>query len=452
MKKVVVNIARFVLAVVLILSGFVKAVDPLGTQYKITDYLDALHLGQYVPDTLALGASILLSALEFILGTLLMLAIRRRTVSLLVLLLMSVMTLITLWLAVANPISDCGCFGDALVLTNWQTFFKNVILLVLSLAVWKWPLSMVRFLSRSKQWIVINYTAVFILVVSGWSLYDLPYFDFRPYHIGANIPEGMAIPDDAEQPQFETTFIMERNGERREFTTDNYPDSTWTFVDSKTVQTSAGYVPPIHDFSMTLVDTGADITDSLLNLQSYVFLLVAPTLEMADDSRLDLINEVHAYAQEYDYPFYCLTASGTKAITIWREQTGAEYPFCHTDETTLKTIIRSNPGLLLMKNGTIIRKWSHNRLPDEYALNAPLEKLELGQLPDDSVPGKILVVLLWYVLPLLLLSLIDRYWEIKSFFSYTTNNKKNNEKENRSRQLENEPEPAGGHCPGQGVE
>ena len=144
MKKVVVNIARFVLAVVLILSGFVKAVDPLGTQYKITDYLDALHLGQYVPDTLALGASILLSALEFILGTLLMLAIRRRTVSLLVLLLMSVMTLITLWLAVANPISDCGCFGDALVLTNWQTFFKNVILLMLSLAVWKWPLSMVR--------------------------------------------------------------------------------------------------------------------------------------------------------------------------------------------------------------------------------------------------------------------------------------------------------------------
>ena len=452
MKKVVVNIARFVLAVVLILSGFVKAVDPLGTQYKITDYLDALHLGQYVPDTLALGASILLSALEFILGTLLMLAIRRRTVSLLVLLLMSVMTLITLWLAVANPISDCGCFGDALVLTNWQTFIKNVILLMLSLAVWKWPLSMVRFLSRSKQWIVINYTAVFILVVSGWSLYDLPYFDFRPYHIGANIPEGMAIPDDAEQPQFETTFILERNGERREFTTDNYPDSTWTFVDSKTVQTAAGYVPPIHDFSMTLVDTGADITDSLLNLQSYVFLLVAPTLEMADDSRLDLINEVHAYAQEYDYPFYCLTASGTKAITIWREQTGAEYPFCHTDETTLKTIIRSNPGLLLMKNGTIIRKWSHNRLPDEYALNAPLEKLELGQLPADSVPGKILVVLLWYVLPLLLLSLIDRYWEIKSFFSYTTNNKKNNEKENRSRQLENEPEPAGGHCPGQGVE
>jgi triosephosphate isomerase len=127
---------------------------------------------------------------------------------LLVLLLMSVMTLITLWLAVANPISDCGCFGDALVLTNWQTFFKNVILLVLSLAVWKWPLSMVRFLSRSKQWIVINYTAVFILVVSGWSLYDLPYFDFRPYHIGANIPEGMSIPADAEQPQFETTFIL----------------------------------------------------------------------------------------------------------------------------------------------------------------------------------------------------------------------------------------------------
>ena len=395
---------------VLILSGFVKAVDPLGTQYKIADYLGALHLAQYIPDAMMLGASVLLSAFEFMLGTLLLLAIRRRTVSLLTLLLFLVMTPLTLWLALANPVSDCGCFGDALVLTNWQTFWKNVVLLALALIVWRYPLQMVRFVSQSNQWIVINYTAIFILVVSGWSLYDLPYFDFRPYHIGANIRQGMEIPDDAEQPQFETTFILEKDGQRQEFTTDNYPDSTWTFIDSKTVQLSEGYVPPIHDFSITRVSDGEDITDSLLNVPGYVFLLVSPQLRFADDSQLDLINQIYEYAEDNGYPFYGLTASGDKDIEHWQERTGAEYPFCQTDETTLKTVIRSNPGLLLLKNGTVIRKWSHNRLPDEYALTAPLEKLETGQIPEDSVPGKILVILLWYVLPLALLVLGDRWW------------------------------------------
>ena len=120
MKKVIVNIARAVLAVVLILSGFVKAIDPLGTKYKIGDYLEALHLSEYIPEAMMLGGSILLSAMEFMLGILLLLAIRRRTASLITLLLFLVMTPLTLWLAVGNPVSDCGCFGDAIVLTNWE--------------------------------------------------------------------------------------------------------------------------------------------------------------------------------------------------------------------------------------------------------------------------------------------------------------------------------------------
>ena len=177
MKGVLVNIARAILAITLILSGFVKAVDPLGTQYKITDYLEALQLVQYVPEVVTLGASVLLSTVEFMLGTLLLLAIRRRLVSWLVLLLFVIMTPLTLWLALTNPISDCGCFGDAVVLTNWQTFAKNVVLLILAVIVWRGAQVMVRFVSRSNQWIVISYTAVFILVVSnieiihrGWTV------------------------------------------------------------------------------------------------------------------------------------------------------------------------------------------------------------------------------------------------------------------------------------------
>ena len=460
MKKTAVNAARLLLAVTFILSGFVKAVDPLGTQYKIADYVEAMHLGGLVPGFVTLTASILVSAVEFGLGICLLFAIRRRLVSRVVLLVMVLMTALTLWLALANPISDCGCFGDAVVLTNWQTFAKNVVLLGCAAVVWRWPMEMVRFISKSNQWIVTNYTALFILAVSGWALYDLPQFDFRPYHVGVNIPQGMAIPDDAPQPEFETTFIMEKNGRRERFTADNYPDSTWVFVDSETRQVSPGYTPPIHDFYVTRISDGEDITDSLLATKGYLFLLIAPHLENADDSQLDLINQMYEYAQEHGYPFVCLTASGERGIDRWRDRTGAEYPFAQSDETTLKTVIRSNPGLLLLHDGTIIRKWSHNRLPDEYRLTAPLEQLEEGHMPDDTVPGKILTILLWYILPLLVLTLADRLWAWSRWLKkkeqsntvYQILKRKEHEKEDCSRQLEDEPEPARGHRPGQGTE
>ncbi len=409
MRKVLVNSCRLVLALTFILSGFVKAVDPLGTQYKLNDYLEAMHLDAMVPDLATLAGSVLLAAMEFCLGVFLLFAIHRRLVSRLLVLVMGIMTALTVWIYIADPVSDCGCFGDAVVLTNGQTLLKNIILLAAAIVVALWPLDMMRFISKTNQWIVINYTTVFILIIEGYALYDLPQFDFRPYHVGANIMKGMEIPEGAEQPEFETTFIMEKNGERREFGLDNYPDSTWTYIDTKTIQTKQGYVPPIHDFSMTSLD-GEDLTEEILTNQGYTFLLVSPHLEDADDSQLDLINQVYEYAEDNGYPFYCLTASGEQGINRWRDITGAEYPYCLTDETTLKTVIRSNPGMLLLKDGTIIRKWSHNRLPDEYALDKPLEQSELGQMPEDSVPKKIITILLWYVLPLLMLTIADRLW------------------------------------------
>ena len=409
MRKIAVNIARLLLALTFILSGFVKAVDPLGTQYKIGDYLEVMHLGSFASDFLTLAASVCQSAVEFVLGICLLFAIRRRLVTRLTLAIMVVMTLLTLWLALTDPISDCGCFGDALVLTNWQTFWKNVVLLVAAAIVCRWPLDMARMISRSNQWIVLNYATLFIIFIAGYSLYYLPMFDFRPYHIGANIKEGMEMPEGAAMPKFETTFILEKDGQRQEFTADNYPDSTWTFIDSKTVQTEKGYVPPIHDFSI-VTDEGDDITDEVLGYEGYTFLLVSPHLENADDGELDQINQVYEYSQEHGYPFYCLTASTEQAIQFWMDITGAEYPFCSADETTLKTVIRSNPGLLLLKQGTVIRKWSHNALPGETDLSQPLEKSRLGQMLADSVPGKIAKLLLWFVLPLMLLTIADRLW------------------------------------------
>ncbi len=356
-----------VLAVVLTFSGFVKAVDPLGTQYKLQDYLTALHLQAMAPDFATLAASVLLSALEFFLGICLFFGIRRILSKTLTLLLMLVVTPLTLWVALADPVSDCGCFGDAFILTNWQTFGKNIVLLAMALIVWKWPQDIIRFISSSSQWLVTTYSAVFIVSVSGWSLYDLPYLDFRPYHIGTDLRTGWQKMMDGEESPY-TEFFIER------------------------------------------VRDGEDITDSLLNQKGYLFLLVAPHVEQADDSQLDLINQMYEYADEYGYPFYALTASGEKGISFWRDITGAEYPFCQTDEIVLKTIIRSNPGLVLLKDGVIIRKWSHNSLPDEYELTDRLEKLEIGKIDKETMAQKILVVVLWYLLPLLLLTIADRLW------------------------------------------
>ena len=408
--KMIVNLCRIIVAVTFIFSGFVKAIDPIGTQYKLQDYLGAIGMAGILPNWTLLAVAVFLAAIEFCIGIFLLFAIQRRLISKLTVAFMAFMMIVTVWIVVADPVKDCGCFGDALHLTNTETLIKNIVLLVCSLAIMYRPLAMFRFVSKSNQWIVTNYTIVFILVSSGLSLYYLPIFDFRPYHIGVNIPRGMEIPKGAKLPQFNTTFIMEKNGQRKEFTLDNYPDASWKFIDSKTVQTSEGYIPPIHDFSITDNKTGLDLTNSVLSHKGYTFLLIAPHLETADDSNFGDIDRLYEYAQSYDIPFYCLTASTTKAIKRWIDLTGAEYPFCITDEAVLKTIIRSNPGLLLLKDGTIINKWSHNNLPNEAKLSRPISQSSLGKMPKDSVPAKILEIVLWFILPLTLLTLADRLW------------------------------------------
>ena len=409
-KKLTVNLGRLIVAVTFIFSGYVKAIDPLGTQYKITDYLQPLGLSGIVPDWMTLTASVALSTLEFSIGIFLLFAIRRRLTTKISLLFMVVMTLITTWIAIANPVKDCGCFGDAIKLTNFETLGKNIILLAISILLWRFPLQMVRFISKPTQWIVINYTILFSVALSTWSLWSLPLFDFRPYHIGANIEKGMEIPEGAKQPQFETTFILEKNGEQKEFTIDNYPDSTWKFIDSKTIQTEEGYVPPIHDFSIEDTKNGEDITQEVLHDKGYSFLLISPNLAMADDSNFGTIDQIYEYAEDHGYRFICLTASTEKEIAKWQNITGAEYPFYTTDATTLKTMIRSNPGLMLLHNGTIIQKWSHNELPAEDLLAKPLEKSEYGKLPAKGMTRKILQTVLWFLLPLVLLTIADRLW------------------------------------------
>ena len=410
LRITVVNVCRFVLAATFIFSGYVKAIDPLGTLYKLKDYAAAMSLNGLLPDWMLVGVAIALGALEFALGVFMLFAVRRHVVSRITLAFMTAMTVLTLWIFVADPVKDCGCFGDALKLTNGETLLKNIVLSACAaLVAWR-PVDMARFISRSNQWIVRYYTVAYIVITSVYCLYTLPIFDFRPYHVGMNIKQGMEIPESAEQPEFESTFLLRKNGETREFTLDNYPDSTWEYVDTRTVQTKKGYEPPIHDFALTSCDTGEDITEQVLTKKGYTFLLVSPRLAVADDSNFGDIDQIYEYAEENGADFYCVTASANDEIERWRDLTGAEYHFCNADETTLKTMIRSNPGLMLLKDGTIIGKWSHNTLPQTDDLTAPLQQLTIGKAQNDSTTKRLLIVLLTFFLPLSALTLADRLW------------------------------------------
>ena len=408
---VITTVCRFVLAIVFIFSGFVKAIDPLGTQYKIQDYFDAFGWAGIFPDNIPFLASVLLGMLEFCLGVYLFFGIRRIIAPRTVVAVMAVMTPLTFWLALDNPVSDCGCFGDAVVLTNWETFGKNVVLLVMSLVVLKWrkrifPLATTRF-----DWLIALYGFLYIFCMTIYCYRHLPVFDFRPYYVGADIRQGMEIPEGKEPTEFETRFVLQKDGVEKEFTLENYPDSTWTFVDSRTVVKKKGYEPPIHDFSMIRYEDGEDITEQVLADERYTFLLVAHQLEQASDSRIDLINELYDYCLEYGYAFYCLTSSSDEDILKWQEDTGAEYPFCLMDNITLKTMVRSNPGLILLKKGVVIHKWNVVDFPDEYQLSRSLEELPLGEISQKPFSNRLFGVFVWFAFPLFLMCMSDLAWE-----------------------------------------
>jgi triosephosphate isomerase len=402
----VVNASRLLLSVTFILSGTVKLIDPRGTEYKIQDYLAALGLGDTLFASIPLLLAVLFSACEFVIGIYMLFGIQRRLTSTAMILFLSFMTPLTLYLAVVNPITDCGCFGDAIKLTNWQTFGKNVVLFAAAILVLRYYRLMRRAMTRRHQWTVSIYSWTFAFVFAFINLYYLPIVDFRPYHIGADLKK--ALTSDV---QYVTTFILEKDGVQREFTLEEYPDSTWTFIDSKT--TTIGEESKnsgIETLQILSVETGEDITPQVIMDPGYVFLLVAPYLEKADDSMMERLISLHDYCVENSYQLLCLTSSGEESIAHWIELTGAEYPFCYTDAEVLKTMVRSNPGLMLLHNGVVVNKWSQSSIPGEEELTAPVEELPAFHPAKRSLQQKALRIFLWYILPLILFALADNLW------------------------------------------
>lgn len=372
-KTIITGICRTLLGLVFIFSGAVKAIDPLGTVYKIEDYLKAF--GGIFTDLLPLAEAAAwgLIILELLLGVCMILNVRTQWTSWISLLFYCVMTPLTLYIALTNPVSDCGCFGDAVVLTNWQTFWKNVVLILLAImlvalrgsirSLWVWWM----------ECLIALLTILAAMAFMAWTNNHLPIKDFRPYKIGNHIPTLMEYPEDAEPDQYEISFVYAKDGIEQTFTLENYPkgDSTWTFVRQESKLIKKGYEPPIHDLEIMNVDY-EDITWDILESEEPVTLVVMYDLAKADKEQISKIEQLYnAELQRscaellnsdevaLNSTMYILTGSSTnEIITFSMEHPALSDCICTCDPVTLKTIVRANPGVIVVQNGVVIDKYN----------------------------------------------------------------------------------------------
>lgn len=359
-------IARYVLGATFIFSGFVKVVDPWGFAYKLQDYFVAFHVDWL--NGLALLFALLLSAAELFFGLLLILDEWRPVGVWGVAGFMLFFTPLTFVLAVWNPVSDCGCFGDVVKLSNWATFWKNLVLclFLLPLLLGRWKRDSFTFpTQRWRQYLLRGVLALLCLAPGLFALRHLPLLDFRPYHLGASILEGMAIPEGAPEDEYLTTFIYEKNGEQREFNESNYPwdDSTWTYVSSTTELVREGYKPPIANFIL-LDSTGQDVAQSKVLAHEYAFLAVSPFLEEISAQAKLRLQALRAHAQTQHVPLYLASSSSYQVQHEFKQGDGSHFHMLTGDERVLKTVIRAKPGVVLFHQGVVIGKWNWRDLPD----------------------------------------------------------------------------------------
>jgi len=358
-------LSRVVLGIIFVFSGFVKAVDPLGSAYKFSDYFTAFRIGFL--DVAALPLGVGLSAFEMVVGMALILGYRRQVVVHVVIWFMFFFTLLTLVLALFNPVSDCGCFGDALILTNWQTFLKNLVLMLFVLVLFFGRKADQDRGSRAGEWTVIALLFAGACLFSVWNYRHLPLVDFRPYDMGTVIADEMVVPEGSPVDEYETTleYRNRTTGETETFTIEDYPDDTilWEFVNSESRLVKRGDEPPIHDFAI-MDGEGNDLVDQILADPGYSLLMICHDLSKASESALVAATEWSRLERlAGDFSFYPVTASTTASVEAIATSLDLGYSFFAGDEIMLKTIVRSNPGYMMIHNGAIVGKWGYRDFP-----------------------------------------------------------------------------------------
>ena len=409
--NIVLTAARILFGITFVFSGFVKAVDPIGFAYKIEDYLIAFQLIPFIP--LALTFAVTLILVELLLGVFILLGLYRKLSTAMGVLFMAVMTPMTLYIAIKNPVEDCGCFGDALVISNWDTFYKNIVLVLLAVLLLVYHKRIKPLFTNKSKGLVVGFVFLFSLLFCLYNIFYLPIMDFRPYKVGVNIAEQMEN-DVSNGDVYENIYIYEKDGVEEEFTEDNFPweDSTWTFVDYQSKLIKEGEKPLIDEFYITAYAKdgagafvkGGDITDDILTNKVVLF-VVSLSLDDAREKGMKQIIALADYAADNDIELLVATSSEAAAIEQWHREWGnPKVGYGLMDELTLKTIVRSNPGMLLLNEGTIVGKWSSRRLPNQRQLEGMVAKLKTEEksLPiNNNSTASLLIICAIFVIPLL---------------------------------------------------
>ena len=368
--RVFYTLSRYLVGLILIFSGAIKINDPVGTQIKLEEYFSLFSTDfTSIFEILipyALMISVFLCCLEIVIGVALIINYKMRLISKILLGLIVFFTFLTFYSAYFNKVTDCGCFGDAIKLTPWQSFYKDLILLSFSLIIY-FLHSKLRYQDGFfkikifednvfKNGVII-FISVISLIISYTAINFLPFVDFRPYKVGNYIPDLM-------QPSEELkySYIMEKNGRNYEF--DNYPnDESFTFKEIKLLNPEAE--PKISDYSLWNED--GDFTNESF-LGNKLFIVIHDVNKLGIDRRK--INEFITKLKKLksDINFWVepivLTSSDSKSLSSFLDKNKISIKSIYGDATVLKTMIRSNPGFLLMRNGTVRGKWHFNKFPD----------------------------------------------------------------------------------------
>ena len=366
MKQKLLVIARWIVGIVFTFSGFVKGIDPMGFQYKLNDYLEALHL--QVLEFFSFPGALLLPFAEFAIGITLLTGVLIRLSTKLTLIFMLFFTPFTLYIALKNPVTDCGCFGDALVISNWQTFYKNIVLIFLAVILLINRKNLHFIATEKYRKIAFTFLLLSYLFVVYWSYNHEPIFDFRPYKVGVNIPDGMKTPAGSPTDVYQNIYHYRNriSNEVKQFSDSDFPwkdTINWKFESmDPPLLLKKGYQPPIHDFSIQTIDQ-ENVTDFYLQDSLFTFFVIAYDLEKSSNKKQKELNVLAEWAKLKGYHFIGLTSTTGVALNKYQQEQLPAYEMMFTDQITLKTIIRANPGLILIWKGTIIGKWHYNDFP-----------------------------------------------------------------------------------------
>ena len=365
LKKGVTWASRIIFGAAFIFAGFTKAIDPWGGAYKLEDYFLSFGLEELIP--IALPAAILLHTLEFVVGFAILLGLKMRYSAWAGLIFMAFFTPLTLYIAITDPVPHCGCFGDAWVITNWETFYKNIILLAAAIIIFKRKDKIPPLWSPKKDWWGVGGITILVIGLSVYCIRNLPIMDFRPWKVGNDVTEFMQPTE--EEAKTYLIFENKETGEQREYPADDYPwddpewSEKWEFVKQRKEIIQPYEEAEISDF-FVMNESGEDVTGKFTKNPDYQFLVIAPDLRNTNiDAFTDKINELALKAQKDDYDFAALTGSSFDYVNRFLDQHEPSYEFYQSDPIELKTIIRSNPGLVLMKDGVVLGKWHYRNIP-----------------------------------------------------------------------------------------